>query len=271
MKYIIDNQTARSWCLANGYSVAYVQALLRKGTPAEEVKELCRKRYANYFEAAIQTAMEAIKKARSYTDMYNAREAFFRKVGKPDDEKEAERLWDGVIAGKYSFAEEWKTIPDCPGYQVSSLGRARKLLKAGNYYMLSGQIKQAKRAGHQYNFLTVRIAGHDTILAKAVAEAYVPKNPGSNCVYNIDGNPENCKASNLKWISRKEALELYGYTTRRPGRIQLLNDAGKVIETFDSAKEAAVKLNVSYQTIINYCTNSVQKPKFNIRRYKKGA
>ncbi|MCU7522740.1 MAG: hypothetical protein HF308_18295 [Ignavibacteria bacterium] len=267
MKYFIDGKTARSWCMDNGYSLSFVLVLLKKGLTADEIKKQCRDRYADRFQDAISEAVEAIKRARSYTDMYNAREALLKKIGRTPDH---EAMWDGVIAGKYTINETWKPTPESPRYQISSLGRARKLMKNGNHYLLSVQLKQAKRAGSEYNFLTVRIAGHDTNLAKAVAEAFVPKIPGCNWVYNIDGNPENCKASNLRWISRKEALQLYGYTTRRPKQIQLLNDAGLVIETFDSAWEAAEKLKVSYQTIINYCTNSIQKPKFHIR-YKKGA
>ena len=96
--------------------------------------------------------------------------------------------------------EIWKDIKGYEGmYQVSNLGRVRSL-KYGKYKILKG----TKSKG----YLQVRLSknGYQTTyrIHRLVAEAFIDKIEGKNCVDHINGIIDDNRSENLKWCTVKE-------------------------------------------------------------------
>lgn len=100
-----------------------------------------------------------------------------------------------------SAPEEWREVPDCPGYEVSSIGRARH----------NGRLLTVKmRPGHvsPYPQLTMKRADGTVWqpnLHSAMLRAFVGPRPSTNHVAgHLDGNPANNTIGNLAWITYRE-------------------------------------------------------------------
>ena len=96
--------------------------------------------------------------------------------------------------------EIWKDIKGYEGmYQVSNLGRVRSL-KYGKYKILKG----SKTNG----YLQVRLSknGYQTTyrIHRLVAETFIDKIEGKNCVDHINGIRDDNRSENLRWCTVKE-------------------------------------------------------------------
>lgn len=93
--------------------------------------------------------------------------------------------------------ENWKPISDWPSYEVSDLGRVRRvetgLILAGAYTKGRRRVT-LRRNPIQANALVYRL----------VAEAFIPNPEGKPMVNHIDGNPQNDAVSNLEWVTAFE-------------------------------------------------------------------
>jgi hypothetical protein len=94
--------------------------------------------------------------------------------------------------------ERWKTIPGHPHHQVSNHGRVRRLQEFDRpfYYKLGvlpcGNLKvQFAKDGLPYSYRVSRLVG------QAFSRTF---KPSLRAVFR-DGNPANCRPSNLLWVS----------------------------------------------------------------------
>lgn len=92
--------------------------------------------------------------------------------------------------------EKWKSIPECPRYQVSSLGRVRgyrgHILKPwkGKYYLT---FKAPKGDGTQTNMY----------VHTAVASAFIGPRPNGHEICHCNGDPLDNRADNLRYDTPK--------------------------------------------------------------------
>lgn len=92
--------------------------------------------------------------------------------------------------------EVWTTLPDFPGYSISSEGRVR-----------NDRFGKLRKISYHGGYATVRFyKDHRTVnrtLAHLVAREFVhrPRENFTTTIY-LDGNKHNCKASNLMWRPR---------------------------------------------------------------------
>lgn len=104
--------------------------------------------------------------------------------------------------------EIWKKCISFSGWEVSNLGRVRRLpfnnkdYKALKNLSSDGYFYPKPRGKQGY----YKCFGHtDTNLVhRAVAEAFIPNPQNLPCVNHIDGNKENNTASNLEWVTYKQ-------------------------------------------------------------------
>lgn len=99
--------------------------------------------------------------------------------------------------------EEWRDLPNFPGYKVSNLGRIKsykRFNKYGGGYILRPQIMKKKR--YRFVFLTRPDSTTCFMLVhRAVASAFIPKtDEKANKIMHRDYNVNNNSVSNLKWI-----------------------------------------------------------------------
>jgi hypothetical protein len=101
--------------------------------------------------------------------------------------------------------EEWKTIPDYPNYEVSSLGRVRRIAKTGK----SGPAKIGKvlKGTKQKGYLSVRLYKGDNCknywhvpVHRLVLITFIGPAPEDHVCNHKDFIRANNKLINLEWI-----------------------------------------------------------------------
>lgn len=154
-------------------------------------------------------------------------------------------IYDGVDLGDF--------------YEISNLGNVRnakrkKLLKTRK--TSKGYLQCAVTLGGKKNFKTFKVH-------KAVAETFVPKDKGNNkLVTHINGNREDNRVENLKWVSQSELTTKAhsegkmkpGVSQRKPV-YQIDAYTNEIVARHESISEAARKLgNIQYnQHICDVC------------------
>ena len=96
--------------------------------------------------------------------------------------------------------ENWKTIEDLDAYEVSDLGRVRRIKKSRGATV--GKILKpiTKKDGYLHLVLSVGDVRHDVALHRIVAEAFIP-NPKNLPEVNHLGKKSDCRALRLEWRS----------------------------------------------------------------------
>jgi hypothetical protein len=88
--------------------------------------------------------------------------------------------------------EQWKTIPDFPMYKVSNLGRVRR------YRLLDPCTNE-----YRYVSLCVNSKKTNRYVHRLVAEAFLPNPDKKKKVVHIDGDRNNNRVENLRWVSHQ--------------------------------------------------------------------
>lgn len=109
--------------------------------------------------------------------------------------------------------EIWKIIEDYPMYEVSNLGKVRKIS--------SGQLLKQCLDSKGYPSVNVNDGKKATlkVVHRFVAKAFIPNPECKPCVDHIDANKTNNRVKNLRWVTHKE-------NTRNPITF------GKMLEAF---------------------------------------
>jgi hypothetical protein len=96
--------------------------------------------------------------------------------------------------------EQWRSVEGAPAYQVSSHGRVMSFKGRNPNGNAQGRIIKGWVGNRGYRRL--RINGKVTSLARMVALAFVPNPEDLPEVDQVDRNPLNNRAANLRWASR---------------------------------------------------------------------
>lgn len=104
--------------------------------------------------------------------------------------------------------EEWRPVNLFHGfekfYEVSSLGRVRRISAALGTYI--GRILKPRtgKHGYQYVVLTNRKERKTAKVHRLVAFAFLGNPPKGTIAAHNDGVKSNCKENNLRWATQKE-------------------------------------------------------------------
>ena len=112
--------------------------------------------------------------------------------------------------------EEWKLVEGTEDYYISNLGRFKRVTHLGD------SLRKASIDSEGYCRINI---GHKKLrLHRVVAEAFIPNPDNLPVIDHLDNNKQNCKASNLEWVTQQE-------NTRRAAADGLLstNDTRMVI------------------------------------------
>lgn len=96
-------------------------------------------------------------------------------------------------------------------------------------------------------------------VARVVWETFNGPIPKGMSIYHIDGMFTNNNLFNLGMMSKKDL----GMKTGQKGRAKIVmkvDTDGECVEIYKSAREAARKNFMSYQTVLDRCNHKVQKP-----------
>lgn len=104
--------------------------------------------------------------------------------------------------GKGDKVEEWKDVPEFPGYRVSSLGAIV------NDTTDNQKTPSTNQQGIKYIGFIRGGKQHSRSVAVLVAEAFLPPPPEErfNTIIHLNGDKSDCRSSNLAWRPRSFAL-----------------------------------------------------------------
>lgn len=123
--------------------------------------------------------------------------------------------------------EQWRPVNGFPHYEVSSLGRVRRIVS--KTCSKAGAIIHGHVGDRGYRYFNATIDGRRKVLKfhRLVCEAFHGPSPSPlHVVAHFDGNRDNNRADNLRWATTKENHgDRYGHGTNpagsRNGRAQL--------------------------------------------------
>lgn len=264
VKYFIFGQTARSWSIQNHYSYTWVIGLINKGFTDKKIEKLCIKRYKfmTKNDAIVVNYQKRMVKAKTISERLEAKKQFFQSF---NNEAVAERVFEELVVGEYELSEEWKPIPGHRGYQVSNQGRFRRIRKMTPYIIKPYPKARYDKHGQKNRIMyEIKISDKTISASRIVAELFVNK-PSElhNVIEIINGNPKDIRAENLRWITKHEMATNTGYSPKRSKPVMLKKQDEEKI--YRSARSAAKDLNLSYQTVLDYCNGKVKKPVLNLQ------
>ena len=153
--------------------------------------------------------------------------------------------------------ESWKNIPSYNGkYQVDREGNIRRVYKSGKTRALHPYSK--KMSGSQR--LVVHLTDDKGVTKECVFMAVMAKTflgpAPKGCVpYHKNGCQSDNYINNIAYIDKRELGKKTGPLSRRRA-VAKIDSAGEVVEFYSSAREAARKNFMSYQTINDRCNNN---------------
>jgi len=106
--------------------------------------------------------------------------------------------------------EIWRSIVDCPGYEVSNRGRVRSINRVGvDGRRVHGRILTGSLSGSTGARLTVRLHRPDGTVAKRyihslVLEAFIGPRPRGCVARHINDDGMNNALSNLRWGTKSQ-------------------------------------------------------------------
>lgn len=135
--------------------------------------------------------------------------------------------------------EVWKTIPQWPTYEVSDLGRIRRV--SGGRWNKPGKILKAGDRGKGYLRVMLRMNGKDrtAFVHCLVAEAFHGPRPSTNHeAAHLDGNKSNNGLKNIDWVTTQtnhEHKKLHGTVARgeKVGVSKLTEQSVREIREYD--------------------------------------
>ena len=156
--------------------------------------------------------------------------------------------------------EIWKDINGYEGsYQVSNMGRIRSLDKVvqcrfGKTAVKKGKIlRQRKNVGYLYICLSNKGVHKVYRVHILVAKAFVDNQESKPQVNHKNGNKTDNRAENLEWVSAKDNL-MHAWKNNlnkrgEPKEIYQYDKNGKLVNKYESAKEASRKTGIDHANI----------------------
>ena len=179
--------------------------------------------------------------------------------------------------------EEWKDIEGYEGlYQVSNEGRIRSLDRYVNNYWGTKQFVRGRimiSTPNKNGYLNVTLCKNGKpkrfYVHRLVAEAFIPNPDNKPCIDHISTDVKDNRPANLKWCTHKEnsnnfLTKCHMSDSQKKNesnieRLKILSEkkkkkicqftlGGELVAIFESASDAARKLNYCQESIW-YCCN----------------
>lgn len=106
--------------------------------------------------------------------------------------------------------EEWRTVKNNPGYEVSNLGNVRSVdreVHSKNGLVIRFKGKQLRPGLSKSGYLSLALSGKTHNIHALVAECFIGERPQKHDVNHINGNKLDNTASNLEYVSRSENMK----------------------------------------------------------------
>lgn len=149
--------------------------------------------------------------------------------------------------------ETWKDIPGYSGkYQADREGNVRHVYPSGKTRLMTAYTKKMSGSQRLAVKLTRDGKGKEEIVINIMARTFLGPRPEGLVPYHKNGIQSDNYINNIAYISRKDLGKLTGAKSRRKPVVKLDVEGG-IVEAYSSAREAARKNYLSYQTVIDRC------------------
>ena len=157
-------------------------------------------------------------------------------------------------------ANYWHLI-NLPGnnqYEISIDGKVRKTFKNGKKKMLTPFRRNNKR--NLFVKITIDGKSKDYTVFKLLVNTFVNEIPKGKVPYHKELSIWNNHRDNIGFITREELGKLTARMSGKRKPVIKIDEAGRIVETYVSVREAGIRNNMSYQTIADRCHNRIKKP-----------
>lgn len=172
--------------------------------------------------------------------------------------------------------EKWSGIKDFPSYEVSNLGKVRRIFKDYRTLKIKGKYQEMtlynnKRNGYVYVWLNENGKGYNKRIHRLVAETFIPNPKNKPQVNHKDGNKQNNHYSNLEWCTNRENV-IHAYknklTKHYTRKILQYDLKGNFIKEWESIKKASDYYKIYGANIVKCCKKQIPTSYGYIWKYK---
>jgi hypothetical protein len=152
------------------------------------------------------------------------------------------------VTKEIQIYKDWKIIQDYPNYRVSPKGQI-------------WSIRAMKLTPFKDGYCYIKIERKNKSVHRLVASLYIPNPENFPVVNHKDGNKSNNNIENLEWTTRKEnSLHAYktGLVKSRIKKVRQFSSTGKLVKVHKSAKDAAIEVNLTKESIYAACSGRVK-------------
>ena len=149
--------------------------------------------------------------------------------------------------------ETWKDIPGYNGkYQADREGNIRRVFPSGKTRLMTPYYKKMTGGQRLVVKLTKDGKAREEIVIGVIARTFLGPRPKGYVPYHKNGIRSDNYINNIAYITQKELGKITGAKSRRIP-VAKINADGEIIEVYSSAREAARKNFMSYQTVTDRC------------------
>ena len=160
------------------------------------------------------------------------------------------------------YPECWRDVPGYDGkYQASTHGRVRRVDGRGRYLLLKPYTrKSGKNKRPQKIWLNAPDGRRkERAVLSIVAATWCPP-PSGWVVVHRDGLFADNSVMNIRYVKRERLPVIYAKPIYRRA-VCKIDDAGDVVEVYESASQAARANYINMSTLCKHCNGEVQKPR----------
>ena len=152
----------------------------------------------------------------------------------------------------------WKDIPGYGGkYQIDREANVRRVYISGKTRAMTPYHRKMSGSQRLVVNLTKDGRAKAEVLMQLVALTFLGPPPKGHVPYHKNGCQSDNYLNNIAYISRRELGRMTGARSRRRPVAKVDRD-GYLVEVYPSAREAARRNYMSYQTVIDRCNGKVK-------------
>lgn len=142
------------------------------------------------------------------------------------------------MIGLIVMTNKYTNIPDLEGYKINNIGT-----------IINATTKKVLQTTQCNGYTVIGLNKHKYAIHRLVALTFIPKPAGKDVVNHINNDRTDNRIENLEWVTQKENLVAHKKCTSHPKRVVQMDFENKVINTFDSLKDAGVAVGLSCSAI----------------------
>lgn len=156
----------------------------------------------------------------------------------------------------------WKDIPGTNGkYQISVEGKVRSFNKSGKPKELKPFTRDFGSPDrlNKRRFVRIYVNGKrkQFSVLQLMVKTYFGKAPKGTVAYHINGVSSDDCINNIGFKPKSEVAKITGAKARsRP--VYKIDENGKILDVYKSAKEAAAKNFIAYTVVTNKCGHKIK-------------